>query len=91
MIKKIKILGHEYKVIHENISFKEGTAGMCSPQALEIKIDTFHPESRQREALLHEIIEALDYHFELKMPHNQIVSLSEGLYQVLKDNKGILR
>jgi len=43
-------------------------------------------EDMRDSTLLHEIIEALNYHLELKLEHNQITSLEAGLYQTLKDN-----
>jgi len=37
--------------------------------------------------LLHEIIEGLNYHLELELDHRILSALSEGLFQVLRDNK----
>ena len=38
------------------------------------------------EGLFHELVEAVNYHLELRLEHNQITPISEGLYTVLKDN-----
>lgn len=86
---KVKILGHEYKISYEDIGYKTGTAAKCNVASLEIKICSSHPESRQKEGLVHEVIEALNYHLEMKLSHNKISQLGEGLYQVLKDNPGL--
>ena len=85
MVKKLKILGHEYKV--EHISGLGGDCGVMSTAALTIGIDKGLQVSRRREVLLHEILEALNYHLELNLEHPVINQLSEGLYQVLADNK----
>lgn len=91
MVKIVKILGHEYKVFHENIGFKEGTSAIINVASLEIRICNSYPESRQREGLIHEIIEALDYHLNLKLPHSKIIQLGEAFYQVLKENPDLLK
>jgi hypothetical protein len=91
MLKKIKILGHDYKVNHINNTLKEGDAASCNMATLEINICNVHPKTRQMEGVVHEIIEALNYHLELELPHNKIMSLSEGLWQVLNDNEGLLK
>jgi hypothetical protein len=56
---------------------------------MRIEINPAFPHSRKAEGLLHEIIEALNYHLGLNLDHDkQLVPLSEGLYQVLTDNTG---
>lgn len=83
----IKILGHEYQLSMTNKSLIERNTIACiCPNTLTIEISTLCPKSRQEEGLLHEIIEALNCHLELKLEHEKITSLSEGLYQVFKDN-----
>jgi len=84
----LEILGHTYKVKKTNtLSASEGAVASCNTSLLEISIDTNFPESVQREGLLHEIIEAMNYHMELELEHNKIAALSEGLFAVLRNNK----
>ena len=45
------------------------------------------PPERMEECLLHEIIEALNQLYELKLAHWKINIIGESLYQILKDNK----
>ena len=91
MIEKLKILGHDYSVANNNMGFKSGTVAQCNIASLEIEICNSYPESRQKEGLIHDVIEALNYHLELKLPHNKISLLGESLYQVLKENPDILK
>jgi hypothetical protein len=85
---KLKIIGHKYTIKKaKHLSESNGTVGTCCPNLLRIKIGINYPLPRQKEALLHEIIEALNYHLELKLEHPVLSALSEGLYQVLRDNK----
>ena len=91
MIEKLKILGHDYSVANKNMGFKSDTVAQCNMASLEIEICSSYPESRQKEGLIHEVIEALNYHLELKLPHNKISLLGESLYQVLKENPDILK
>ena len=45
------------------------------------------PKSRQEEALLHEVIEAMNYHLEVELEHNKLTAISEALYMILIENK----
>ena len=53
-------------------------------QRLQIADDLAGDE--QLSTILHEIIEALNYHLALDLPHNAIMGLEAGLYQVLVDS-----
>ncbi len=44
-------------------------------------------ESRQAEVLLHEIVEAINFKYDLQITHQTISTLSEVLFSVLTDNK----
>ena len=85
---KIKILGHEYDLIYDpNWMKQENLQGSFRANALKIIIDSSLPPSTQKEILLHESIEAINYHLELKLEHHQISALSEVLFQIIRDNK----
>lgn len=45
------------------------------------------PIERTDECFLHEIIEAINGMYEMKLTHWKITVLSEVLYQIIKDNK----
>lgn len=87
-IKALKILSHMHTVEHdERILGNEGCVGMMNVTELKITISSVHAESRQKEALLHEIIEGINHYLELKLSHPTITQLAEGLNQTLSDNK----
>jgi hypothetical protein len=85
--RKIKILGHDYKV--ETIDWIEGARsdGTCCNATATISIDTRLPRTRQEEVFIHEIIEAINFHLELELKHPQITALASSLYSVLKEIK----
>ncbi len=86
--RKLKILGHEYKVTYDdNLAVEEGSLGQIEFTYNTIRISTKHTQSAQDEALLHEIVEALNHHLEWKLEHSQITQISECIYQVLETNK----
>lgn len=87
---KIKILGHEYPVIFQDVN-ETGNDNMGTHDGLKTKIflRSDLSESQKESTLLHEILEAIDYNLRLNLKHEQIFSLESGLYQVLKDNKGV--
>lgn len=85
--RKIMILGHEYelKITNKPLLERNTVASVC-PNTLVIEVSNSTPQSRQEEGLFHEIIEALNCHLELNLEHYKITILSEGLYQVFKNN-----
>ena len=54
-----------------------------------MEIDRFSeaPEERADECFLHEIIEAINSMHEMKLAHWKINTMSEVLFQIIKDNK----
>lgn len=87
--KKIKIMGHKYKVKKDKKIFIETNygGGSACANALVIKVSPDVPESRQAEILLHEIIEMLKYSLQVQLEHKDLSALSEGLFSVIRDNK----
>lgn len=84
----VRVIGHDYEVQYDpQLALSHDAPAMMCPDILRIVIDPNAPESRQFECLLHEIIEALNYHLELNLKHPQITALGEGLFQVLRDNQ----
>lgn len=64
----------------------QNNMGYCDMSRQELKIASDVPQDGKESTLLHEIIEALNYHMELGLEHRQISSLETGLHQVLSDN-----
>lgn len=90
--KKIKIAGYDYKVIFEVGGGDERGAddpAAMTPRTQQIWIDSKQTLDGQISSLFHEIIEAINYHYELGLKHNTIAILETAWYQVLKDNKFI--
>lgn len=88
MVKKIKILGYDYEI--RGIPQMEFGGTDCPGRLHALKqiilVDLSQNKQCQESSLLHEIIEALNYHLETNISHQSIMSLEAGLYQVLKDN-----
>lgn len=84
---KVKIGSHTYTILRES-SMRGSGIGSCSPWELTIRVidDNGAKESRIAEALLHEIIEAIDSHYNLNLPHDKLTVLGELLFGVLRDN-----
>lgn len=88
----MKILGHNVSVIYdEQLTFKRNTVGTYCANLLQIKIDPNYPASRQEEGLLHEIFEAIRFHLNCSdaVSHPLMSSISEVLYQIIKDNPDV--
>ena len=87
-MKTIKILGYDYKLSYSPPLESGGmeSAGRCETGLQLIHIDPKQSDSGQKSSILHEIIEALNYHLELELPHKTISQLEAGLHQVMQDN-----
>lgn len=92
-MKQIKILGHQIPIIYEKDLLREHSKfGHYDPKKQEIKIDADMNKQQQNTTLLHEIIEVIDSALQLNLDHDkQLSKLEVGLYQVLKDNPGLLK
>ena len=87
--KKLKIGGYTYEVIYEDRVKKSGTdhPATYTSKHQKIFIDKTQCREEMESSLIHEIIEALNYAYELGLDHKQVSTLEATLYQVLKDNK----
>ena len=81
----IKILGYTYEIIEGN-SERMDALGRYHVREQKIQIASNMCNEQKVSTVLHEIIEALDYHLEFNLNHNIIQALESTLYQVLTDN-----
>ena len=86
MLTKIKLFGHVYAIEYDKNWHDESACAKLEANKLLIRIDATMPESRQEEALLHEVFEAMNYHLELALDHNKLCGMSEVLYGIIKEN-----
>jgi len=93
--KKLKVGGLTYKVT-QNYKFKETSeySGLAIHGLLEIQLAGTHhggqkcPKDRVEECFIHELIHVIDCVYNNSgLQEKQVSRLSQGLYQVLKDNK----
>jgi hypothetical protein len=82
----MKILGYDYKVILDDIVEDLGVYGRYHAKSHQIQIAKDLCEQEVVSSLLHETLEALNYHQGWGLEHNIIMSLESSLYQVLVDN-----
>ena len=60
-------------------------AGTHTPYYCSIRLDGSVNHDLMQAVFLHEIIEAINHHHELKMEHSQMTSLGFALAQVIRD------
>jgi len=90
-MKKIKIAGHWYRVkFKPNLYRDNDAAGRSNANKNTIDLDPTGTKSHQREVLWHEIIEQLNYRYELGLPHEKITILGASIFQVIEDNPKLL-
>ncbi len=88
---RIKIGGHWYRVEwKKNLYRDHDAAGMSNANKLTIDLDPTGEPSHIDEIFWHEIIEQINYRFELNLPHDKISILGAVLHQIVTDNPGLL-
>ena len=84
----LKIGGFQWNVKEvENLMNDRELLGEMAPREQEIIIEKGSSEQQKEETLLHEIIEVLNWMYNIKLEHYQIELLGVSLHQVLKDNE----
>jgi len=86
----IKIGGFQYRLRFVSSHSLDGKFGQCNFYSTTIDVNAQADPEQQRATIVHEVIEALNYHFELNLKHRQIQSLEHGIHQVLTDNPDLL-
>lgn len=88
--KTLKVGGIIYqvkRVIGLAAGREDNAMGVCDPNVCKIKLDSSLTTQALESTFLHEIIEAIDIQYDMKLDHGIISTLEVALYQVLKDNK----
>jgi hypothetical protein len=89
---KVKIGGILYKVSKiKDLARDRGHLGECCGNNATIGLDDNLHSDVERKVLLHEIIEAINFEYELELAHNKISTLESSLYQVIMDNKELIK
>lgn len=84
---KVRIGPYDIKVeVVENLAIDREHGGEYSPRELKISLDS-SLRKRHGEILMHEIVEAINDIYNLKINHDDMMVLGVVLYQVLKENK----
>lgn len=90
--KKVKIGSHIYECKYDDkLSRDSNRMGNSCGNSLEMTIDPTLPRQNQESTLLHEILEQIDYRYELNLEHDKITVLETALYQVIKDNPEVMK
>jgi hypothetical protein len=85
-LSRLKILGYEYTIERREDVHSMDAFGKMNAKAQVIPIATDLAQEQVESTILHEVIEALNYHLDLKLKHDTIMRLEAALYQVLVDN-----
>jgi hypothetical protein len=83
--KKLRVIGKDVKVVVKKELDEETTLGQW--KGLEKLIELKKDGQDMNEIFLHEILECINDRCDLGLEHNVLSTLSEVLYQVVKDNK----
>jgi hypothetical protein len=82
----IKILGYHYTVETDKDARYVSSTGSMDGNKQLIRIASDINIENKQSTLIHEIIEALSYHLDLKLEHSVIMAFEAGFFQILTDN-----
>lgn len=82
----VKIGGHVFRIESTEDSPLDGSYGATRVSQDQIWISPRVCVSQRDSTLLHEVIEAIDEMYELKLEHNQISTLETALHAFLVEN-----
>ena len=86
--KTTKICGYKYKVEYVDDKMRDGDeVGSCNFRKQLITIDINQCEEGQKSTYLHERIEAVNYHYELNLPHSVISILETAMSEFITQDK----
>jgi hypothetical protein len=88
----VKIGGIKYKIEYsKDLARDRGCLGECCCNSNVIRLDSDLSFHMERKTLLHEIIEAINFEYELKLEHTKISIIETALYQVIIDNAELIK
>lgn len=92
MIDKIKIAGLEYTIeLIKDLGRDSSCLGQCCGNSSLIQIDQDLDEQRKKKVLLHELIEAIKFEYDLPIEHHIVILLETALFDVLENNKRLFK
>ena len=90
MPKSIKIAGLRYDVAAvDNLILERGNFGECNVQKQTITLDKGNRTDKQKETLLHEMLEAMNTHYNIDLSHHQLSLVSVAMTAALLDNENL--
>jgi hypothetical protein len=85
-MKKLNILGYTYILTTDTpLESMNGNIGYCDFNKQTIDIADNIAQQAKQSTVLHEVIEALNYHLEIGLSEAQIKQIEVGLHQVMSD------
>jgi len=83
----MKILGYDYKLLYSPTKELGGTenSGQMNPGSQVIFISPEQHKQAQESTVIHEILEAIKFHCQINITHEELSTLEAVLYQVLRD------
>ena len=82
----MNIFGFKYKVFRDKDLNEMNAFGRHHGDKLQIQIASDMNEQQEQSTMIHEILEAVNFHLSLGMEHTAIVGCEIGLYQTLLAN-----
>jgi hypothetical protein len=87
MKNKLKIAGLDYEIMLEKDIARDIALGLHCGNSATIKVDAGLRDIVKQKVLLHEILEAINYEYELKLEHEKLSVLDSALFEIFKNKE----
>lgn len=91
MVRHVKIGPFLFDVFYEEGYIgEEGNTGTCCVGANELRVSKELSKTREHSILIHEIIEAYNSLYDMKLPHSKINMLETIIYDFIVSNQDLV-
>lgn len=89
MDKRLRVLGTEYRVKEVNPKVLKDAWADCDAREKVIRMGRGLPALQRQEALLHELMHAIEAEYGFEMNHDHLTLMARGIRFVVLDNPGL--
>lgn len=86
LTRELKVRDETYQIRYIRKFDDKKTMGECDPSKREIRIKTGLTPKQRFRTLIHEILHALEFEYDLDLKHKLVYDLEMPLYRLFKDN-----
>lgn len=89
MADRVRVFGTEYRIKEVNPKSLDDAWADCDTENKAIRVGRGMPALQRQEALLHELMHAIEAEYGFEMNHDHLTLMARGIIFVIRDNDGL--